>query len=289
MAIGILDAFSNEPPALDFVWPGLLAGTVGGMASPGAAGKTFLAIEAAMAVAGGPAADLIGLAPASTGRVVYLSLEDPEVVLQHRLHQIGKHLPAPARDRIAENLVLESLVGGGLDVMKEKHADWLVEICAGARLVVLDTLSRIHKLDENSNGEMAQLITALEHLSVVTGAAILFLHHTSKNSASNGQLDQQQAARGASALVDNARWGGFVAKMSGDESKKLSDREIDRRPIGDRRGYFVRFGVSKQNYGLPQEDKWLRRSTGGVLLPADLLPAHSKPQAVKKGAGDDWE
>ncbi|WP_444979034.1 hypothetical protein, partial [Aeromonas caviae] len=32
-------------------------------------------------------------------------------------------------------------------------------------------------------------------------------------------------------------------------AKRLSDRAYDRQPIGnDRRGFFVRFGVSKQNY-----------------------------------------
>jgi len=39
MAIDILHAFENEPPPLDFVLPGLLAGTVGAMVSPGGAGQ----------------------------------------------------------------------------------------------------------------------------------------------------------------------------------------------------------------------------------------------------------
>ncbi|WP_223925542.1 helicase RepA family protein, partial [Aeromonas caviae] len=40
------------------------------------------------------------------------------------------------------------------------------------------------------------------------------LRRVSKGSAREGQTDQQQAARGASALIDNARWCGFVAKMT---------------------------------------------------------------------------
>ncbi|WP_373873394.1 AAA family ATPase, partial [Aeromonas caviae] len=36
---------------------------------------------------------------------------------------------------------------------------------AGARLIVLDTLSRIHSLDENSNGDMARLVATLEHIA----------------------------------------------------------------------------------------------------------------------------
>ncbi|MHB8166555.1 MAG: helicase RepA family protein [Sulfuricella sp.] len=286
MGIDILSAFQTEPPALDFVWPGLLSGTVGGLVSPGGAGKSFWALEAAMGVAA-PGGDLLELSPQGSGRVMYLAAEDPEPVLRHRLHAIGKHRNQAAREQIAENLSLIPILGQRLDLMDKRHLAWVVEQGEGARLIVLDTLSRVHRLDENSNSDMAQLVSGLEHIAVTTGAAVLFLHHTSKGSAQNGQLDQQQAARGASSLVDNARWAGFIAKMTEDESKKLSNR-VDRQPIGDRRGFFVRFGVSKQNYGLPQADGWYERHDGGVLLPVDLVPANSKPKA-NKGENDDWE
>ncbi|WP_444978957.1 hypothetical protein, partial [Aeromonas caviae] len=34
------------------------------------------------------------------------------------------------------------------------------------------------------------------------------------------------------------------------------------------RPYFVRYGVSKANYGAPFKDRWFRRHDGGVLKPA---------------------
>jgi len=141
---------------------------------------------------------------------------------------------------------------------------------------VLDTLSRIHGLDENSNGDMARLVSTLEYVAARTGASVLYLHHISKGSAREGQTDHQHAARGASALIDNARWCGFVARMTEDESKRLSDR-ADRQPIGtDRRGFFVRFGVSKQNYGVTPLDRWYERRAGGVLLPVQLVQVNGK-------------
>lgn len=272
MAIDLRTAFENEPPVLDFIWPGFLAGTVGALVAPGATGKSFWALEAAMtiacSVAGG---DLVGLAPACSGRVVYLAGEDPSSALVCRIHAIGKHLNRQAREAIAENLTIEPIMGKRLNVMDDRHLARVIEFCAGARLIVLDTLSRIHSLDENSNGDMARLVATLEHVAASTGASILYLHHVSKGSAREGQTDQQQAARGASALIDNARWCGFVAKMSEDEAKRLSDRAYDRQPIGDdRRGYFVRFGVSKQNYDATQFERWYSRHSGGVLLPVEL-------------------
>jgi RecA-family ATPase len=285
MAIDIMQAFQQEPPELDFIWPGFLAGTVGALVAPGATGKSFWALEAAMSVACSvPGGDLLGLKPKHSGRVVYLAAEDPEPVLIRRIHAIGQHLDLLAREVIAENLIIEPIMGKRLNIMKPDHLKRVIEYCTDARLVVIDTLSRVHDLDENSNSDMARLVATLEHIAASTEASILFLHHVSKGSVKDGQIDQQQAARGASSLVDNSRWCGYVSRMSEEEAKRLSERAIDRQPIGkDRRGYFVRFGVSKQNYGVKQPDRWYERRDGGVLLPAELLEA----KRDKNGNGGD--
>jgi RecA-family ATPase len=290
MAIDIVSAFEQEPPELDFVWPGFLAGTVGALVAPGATGKSFWALEAAMAVACSvPGGDLLGIKPRHTGRVVYLAAEDPEPVLTRRLHAIGQHLSPAAREAIAEQLFVEPTMGSRTDIMRDAHLRRVIEYCEGARLVVIDTLSRFHGLDENSNSDMSRLISVLEHIAAATGAAVLYLHHTSKAAALTGQGDTQQAARGASALIDNARWCAYIARMSEEESKKLSDIKSVRSPICDnRRRFFLKFGVSKQNYSELDMEKWFVQQKGGVLLPIDLVPAvqHS-PQRSKKGDNDE--
>lgn len=286
--IDLMAAFSNAPPGLDFIWPGFLAGTVGALVAPGATGKSFWALEAAMSVACSVAGgDLIGLAPPHTGRVVYLAGEDPTPALIRRVHAIGQHLSQKARAIIAENLVLQPILGKRLNVMEDLHLARVVEFCAGSRLIVLDTLSRIHALDENSNGDMARLVSTLEYLAAETGAAVLYLHHVNKSSAREGQTDQQQAARGASALIDNARWCGFVSRMTESECESLSDRAFDRKPIGkDRRGFFIRMGVSKQNYDMPISHRWLERRDGGVLVPVELAEMRTGP-TERRGKGHE--
>ena len=284
MSIDIMRAFESEPPTLDFIWPGFLSGTVGALVAPGATGKSFWALEAAMAVACDvPGGDLVNLYPRRGGKVVYLAGEDPAPALIQRVHAIGRHLDPIARAAIAQNLSLEPIVGKRFNIMDEKHQARVIEACTGSRLLILDTLSRIHQMDENSNGDMAHLISILEHIAVKTGASVLYLHHTNKGSARSGQLDRQQAARGASALIDNARWCGYVAKMTIQESQNLSDREYDRQPIGlDRRGFFVRFGISKQNYQATPMDKWYKRHEGGVLLPVELYQASDKSKGGQR-------
>jgi RecA-family ATPase len=276
-SINIMAAFGNEPPALDFIWPGFLSGTVGVLVAPGATGKSYWALQAAMAVSCGiPGGDLIALSPTRTGAVAYLAGEDPEPALLHRLYNIGQHLDPSAQANIAENLTVESLMGECLDVMDEQQMKRMIDDYSGYRLIILDTLSRIHRLDENSNGDMAQVITSLERLAVKTGASVLYLHHVNKNSAREGQADQQQASRGASALVDNPRWCGYVARMSEKEASQLSERRFERSPIGEDRKNFMRFGVSKQNYGEDLADRWYKRECGGVLVPAKLTTTNAE-------------
>ncbi|WP_031323436.1 helicase RepA family protein [Stutzerimonas stutzeri] len=276
--IDLRSAFTNEPPALDLIWPGFLAGTVGALVSPGGVGKSFWALEAAMAISCGVAGgDLVQLEPHRNGPVLYLAGEDPASALVQRVHAIGKHLCNQSRESIAANLRLEAIMGQRLDVMSKEGLDRVVALSAGARLIVLDTLSRIHQLDENSNSDMSRLISRLEQLAVATGSSVLFLHHVSKASARDGQLDQQQASRGASAIIDNARWCGYVSRMSEAEAARLSDR-LDRGPICDRRGMFLRFGVSKNNYGSTPHDRWYERREGGVLMPVELFAAANKQE-----------
>lgn len=283
MAVDIMRALEMTPPEPDFIWPGLLAGTVGALIAPGATGKSFWALEAAMAVACSvPGGDILGLAPAATGRVVYLAAEDPEPALIRRVHAMGPHLARAAWQEIADNLTLEPVMGRRVDVMNSHHQARIVEFCADARLVILDTLSRVHGLDENDNGAMARLIAQLEFIAASTGSTILYLHHVSKASARQTSTDQQ-AARGASALIDNARWAGYLAPMSEAESTFWSDRTYDRAPIGDGRWQFVRYGVSKQNHDQHVHDQWYKRGAGGVLLPVELLVAVDDETKTAKG------
>jgi hypothetical protein len=292
MAIDILKAFREEPPPLDFVLPGLVRGTVGAIVSPGGTGKSMLALEIAILVASG--FDLSGIAGEKTfpvGKVVFLAAEDPEVAILQRLHALGKMLPDDVRVKLSENLIIEPLLGKLPNVMNQKWFDAIKRVSEGSRLLILDTLRRFHISDENDSGEMSQVIGQLEAISAPNDCATIFAHHSSKSAALTGQGDQQQASRGSSVLVDNIRWQMYLAGMTKDEASKFKIAE-------ERRGYFVRTGVSKQNYGSPTQELWLLRVDGGVLTPADKSSgmgmenntnmATVKPTTKKSGKGKNW-
>lgn len=77
--------------------------------------------------------------------------------------------------------------------------------------------------------------------------------------------------------------------MTEDEAKRLSDRTYERQPIGnDRRSFFVRFGVSKQNYDATPLDQWYQRQEGGVLVPVELAEVgKGSPLQFANGSDDE--
>ncbi len=277
----IMSAFQTEPAPLDFVFPGFLAGSVGALYSPGGVGKSFISLEISANVAG---IDLLGFGPHSSGRTLYIALEDPVSVLQHRLHAIGHHLAPQQRELFAEKVDILPMIDVHFDLLNGRWTDWLTARAEGVRLIIIDTLSRAHSGDESSNGEMARLIGILGCVGANTGAAVLFLHHVNKGSGRNSNGDQF-AIRGASALIDNAR---FAASLT---SVKTDDIDA---------GYQIKYSISKHNFAAPIPDLYFSRHKGGVLLPApapvsrqpDDMPkplSKSNPYLVAKNGGlHDW-
>ena len=271
-SINLRNVFANKPRAPDFVLPGLVAGTVGALVSPGATGKSFWALEVAAAVAG--AGDLLRIGVEKHGRVLVVAAEDPAPILELRLHALGQQLDERGRDAAAENLDVMPAMALGIDLHGGDAPAWAATIIQrgqGCRLIVIDTLSRVHSGEENERRDAAKIMRLLELIAARTGAAVVYLHHITKSVALNGQGNEQQAARGSSVWIDEARWAGFLKTM---DPKEAAEWPVDE----EMRRNFVRYGVNKANYCAPILDVWLRRDVGGVLVPAGLVKA-------KKGKG----
>ncbi len=273
-------AFENPPPKLDYLWGTFLAGTVGALAAPGGTGKSFWALEVAMAVScsetGG---DITGLEPVKTGPVAYFSSEDPPEIIHNRIHAIRQHLNPKAQTAIGKNLKIFTSSGRITDCANPTKRKAITEKCRGSRLIIFDTFSKFHTSNENDNGEMAKVICTFTEIATETGASLLFLHHVSKGSSRDGQAEQQLAARGASAIVNEARWNGFLSRMTPEESNCLTADPNGHGAIGEeQRWQFVKYGECKHNYGLALGHKWYQRHEGGVLKPVKLVKLDSSKQ-----------
>ncbi len=273
---------TTEPPPRDEVLPGLIAGSLGGIIATGGSRKSYFSLQAGTAIAGGP--DTLGISPRATGRVVLLALEDPKQIVHERSRALAKNWSADVVEQVRENLEIWPLVGAGANLLNPVFLSWLRMKIEGARLVIIDTMRRIHQLDENDNGEMSALLAILEQLCAELGVTVIFVHHTAKGS----EKGEAQASRGASAITDNARWILRLDNMKAQEAENLSDRSFDGKPIGaERAGFFVQMAHAKCNYGVAPKDtfspgapkmpdQWYQAGDGGILAPVQLLKAKSK-------------
>lgn len=273
--IDIREAFAQKPQEIDFVIPGLQAGDAGALVSCGGTGKSFFALNIAVAVSTGY--DLSGgaLAVKTRGKVIYLAAEEGVRILNNRMSYLGQYLTCDIQNKVCSEVTIQSIKGINFWLMDEngkpvkEAVETLMRISKGKRLVILDTLRRFHLGDENSSKDMSQFISLLEGVANATGAAFLYCHHSSKSAATDGKGGEQGASRGSSVLVDNARFQANLVSMTRAEAKKMKISDLKRKKL-------VKLIIPKINYSEPICDTWLYRNVGGILTAANQsVPKHS--------------
>ena len=136
-------------------------------------GKTFLALDAAAAIADGRRWFTYRVNPAP---VVYVGLEG-EAGLSQRVQAWDRHHGRPAPDG------LRFVVSQPFDLLQPDDVAELAEACRGAGLVVVDTLNRAAPgVDENSSQDMGRIIEAAADLQRRIGGLVLLIHHAGKDS-----------------------------------------------------------------------------------------------------------
>ena len=292
--LNITDIHNTELPPLDFVFNGLKDKTIGFISSAGGTGKSMLALHLAFSLA--DTTKTYNFKPIITedthrGRVTYLSLEDPQDVLEHRIKSITKHIITYHQnynilEEINKNLDVYPLYGKNFTLAKfssEKTIEIsnevyeiLLKIAQKSRLVIIDTFRRIHDTDENNNGQMSEVLKVFENICERTGTSFLLLHHQNK-SAINEKNNNQTAMRGASALVDNAR---LVINLN-----TLSEKEAEANGIQEkRRKEYVKVSYAKVNYAKHIDDFVLARLGKGVL---DLCNCKKEKKSNTGGKRND--
>lgn len=279
--LNVRAALTERPPTLDYVLPGLLAGSVGALVGPGAAGKTMLLMQTACDIAAGAP---IGGGILTTNyfggdgaAVAFFLAEETHAVMHHRL-QAAIHAVRDMKQfdstaacsalvaRLSQNLRVYPLGGAG------RNARWsvgrsanetkaMVDACKDARLVIVDPLRRFHGGEENDAAHMSAVVEAFEQLAADTGAAVILSHHTNRSSVMAGAGELASAARGSSALTDGVRWQANLSSVSEQFASRLGVTERERNS-------FVRLDIAKANYMKPAAPVILRRDavTGALSV-----------------------
>jgi hypothetical protein len=326
--VDAVHCFKTPPPRRDFVFNGLRIGKVGCLYAPGATSKSYLSLQAAISVVLG--ADLLGIDPTHQwfnkerrGKVIYLSTEDDAEELHHRLSYLLKVHPrlAEFEDFIRENLFIIDMTGQeNLNVLDKTFYSALCrytdnvrqgritadgEIVDPApvvegeektefplRLVVFDTLSQFHVADENQNKEMKPVINRFKKYAKKKRTAVLYLHHNAKQAALGGHGKKQQSARGASCIIDDARWGGYLQKVDlGPTGEwrymvhRHSGRPVTQYDFPELKNC-VLFGDGKINSGRETE-VLLERDEKGVLMPCQKFMVINGDDRVTRIKSDE--
>ena len=274
--LGIRAALSATAPTLDFVLPGLTAGSVGTVVGAGGVGKTMLLTQLGIAVATGSPAFDNPLTPRSApARVVLIAAEESTDILRIRLHAIKKWMDLQREKSsgatvateseftalLEKNLLLVPAAGQSVALVSNgattEFFETLCQFSFGARLIIIDPLRRLHDGDENSSSAMTYIVQVLEALAKRTRAAVIVAHHVGKASMFNGTTDSAAASRGSSALTDAVRWQVNLSSMS----EKVAPKH---RLSGQHKSYAC-LDYSKANYIAPEPTIWLKRLEGGVL------------------------
>ena len=174
---------------IDALWARQAVGIVGGEPK---CGKSFLALDLAVAVAAGVPC-LRRFAADQPGAVLLFAAEDAGHIVRARLEGIAK--AAGARFETLDIAVID-IPALRLDHRADRQR--LVETVQRIRprLVVLDPLVRLHGVDENTVADVAPILGFLRDLQRRFATAILLVHHARKSGATR----PGQALRGSSEL-----------------------------------------------------------------------------------------
>lgn len=192
--------------------PGLLAEGCNLLAGPPKLGKSWLALNVAVAIASGGRA--LGKVPVLAGDVLYLALEDTGRRLQSRLQAVLGGDPAP--DRLHIELQWESVDNGGAEDINR----WL-EVHPEARLVIVDVFTKIRPSSSAKNVSAYEAdylaMSALKTLADRWSVAFLVIHHTRKASADDF-LDEVSGTHGLAGAADAVL---VLSRGRGDADGKL--------------------------------------------------------------------
>jgi hypothetical protein len=93
----------------------------------------------------------------------------------------------------------------------------------GARLIVIETASRLVEKEDNEN--FAALIAACGHIAAETGAAVVISPHPTKAAAKEND-SSAEGARGGGAFVNNSRTAVSLFPAEPDELSRLNPRSV---------------------------------------------------------------
>lgn len=190
------ELMAEDFPEPRWAIPGILAEGLNLLAGAPKLGKSWFALNLAVAVAAGGKA--LGRIDVEAGDVLYVALEDPARRMQDRLRKVLAG--APPSPRLTVALECPPIANGG----SERIGAWL-DARPAARLIVVDVFAKVRgnsnpKADRYTEDYLSA--SALKDLADSYGVALLLVHHTRKQ-ASDDWLDSVSGTQGLAGAADS--------------------------------------------------------------------------------------
>ena len=169
------------------LWSNQAVGILGG---PAKSCKSWLGLDMAISVATGT--NCLGRFPVhEAGRVLIYMAEDALPTVRERLQALSRH-----RSLDLDTLEVYLIDTPSIKLDESEHRTRLSQTVKqlNPKLLLLDPLVRLHRSDENSAREMADILGFLRELQRTFKMALVLVHHTSKKHHSH----PGQALRGSS-------------------------------------------------------------------------------------------
>ena len=171
------------------LWCARSVGVIGG--APKCA-KTWLGLDMALSVATGTPC-LGKYAVPEPGPVLIYLAEDALPIVRERIEGMTRHR---GLDLAGVEVYVITAPVLRLDRDRDRARLWEATKRLRPRLLVLDPLVRLHGIDENNAGEVAELLAYFRSLQRQLDLSVLLVHHTRKNAT--GGVAAGQGLRGSS-------------------------------------------------------------------------------------------
>lgn len=192
-------------------------------AGPQKSGKTWAALDSAIAVALGE--NWLGRFENTLGtpaRVLCIFLEDNQRRLRKRLWELARsRYKTPNDPVLREHLVISRTPLRLPDAQDQRQLAAELKKWK-PQLVLLDNLTRIMVGDPNSTREAAMFTRAWSELGEAAGCTVGFLHHTKKPSGDQKEVDPFNEIRGSGDFGATAR-NIIVSRAIQHETEKISE------------------------------------------------------------------
>jgi hypothetical protein len=175
---------------IEGLWSAQAVGIIGGQPK---CGKSFLALDLAVAVASGTPC-LRRFPTRQCGAVLLYAAEDAAHIVRERLQGIA-HAASVDFDTLNIHVITEPTLR--LDRAEHQQALRATVACLQPKLTVLDPFVRLHAIDENVAGEVAPILAFLRSLQRHHLTAVALVHHARKGATHERD---GQTLRGSSEL-----------------------------------------------------------------------------------------